>query len=838
MRRNGLRILVGVLAGALCGTLLAADNPKNLELFEKKIRPVLVEHCYKCHSESAEKLKGGLLLDSWDGLATGGESGPAVVPGDLKKSLLLDALRHDGLEMPPDKKLPDTVIADFEKWVRLGAPYPEDRKPTKTAKTDKAEIDWTTARDFWSFQPIRHPAPPAVKDQAWPRTDLDRFILARLEADGLRPVGNADRTTLIRRLYFDLIGLPPTPEELDRALADKSPQSIEHLVDELLESPHFGEHWGRHWLDVARYAESNGNVDNNLFPHAWRYRDYVIASFNADKPFDRFITEQIAGDLMATDSPAERNAQLTATGLLALTSKPRPQNNPDYAMDLVSDQIEVATVAFMGLTVACARCHDHKFDPIPQREFYAMAAIFESSEMLFGPMVNQNKNARVNSSLHQLLTVARPSADAAATQAKAGKLKEELATAQAAVDEFTASARRELLESLKSSDRQVKKQKKQAAKAKLEEMLSAKQKARLKELRETVSQLEQELADLGAGHTGGEAMGVADRAKPVEGRIRIRGEAQKLGDPVPRGFVTVATLGTPPEMSAKHSGRLELAQWIASRDNPLTARVAVNRVWRHLFGRGIVSTVDNFGALGETPTHPELLDHLATQFVEDGWSVKRMIRSIVLSRTYQLASAYDAKCAEVDPGNTLCWRHDARRLDGESIRDAILLVSGALDRTLGEGSIVSADGPIEVRNGIDRKFSQHESSHRSVYLPVVRNAEPEFLTTFDMPDTELVVGDRSVTTVPAQSLFLLNSPWVVERARGFAERVLGGTHDPDAARIDRAWRTAFGRSATPAERERTLAYLNDVRKNQESDQNAWLQVCQALIASAEFRYVQ
>ena len=842
MAHQALRFLTTVVWLVAAGSLWAAEPPQNVDFFEKKIRPVLVQHCYKCHSATAEKVKGGLQLDSWDGLATGGESGPAVVPGDLKGSLLLEAVRHDGLEMPPDKKLPDAVIADFEKWIRLGAPYPQDREPPRAATTAKPEIDWAAAREFWSFQPIRNPAAPAVTHSQWPRTDLDRFVLAKLEAQGLKPVADAERITLVRRLYFDLIGLPPTPEELDRALADTSPDAVSHLVDELLQSPHFGERWGRHWLDVARYAESNGNVDNNLFPHAWRYRDYVIAAFNADKPFDEFITEQIAGDLLPAATSAERNSQLTATGLLALTSKPRPQNNPEYQMDLVSDQIEVATVAFMGLTVACARCHDHKFDPIPQQEFYALAAIFESSEMLFGPALNKNKNARVDSGLHQLEAIATASPEFAA---QAEQLKQKVDAAQEELKQFLAETRRELASTVKqASNGQPKKKKAKADKqAKFEAQLSKPQRARLQELQDAVSQREKELESLQQSKpSAGSAMGVTDRKQPVEGRIRIRGESQKLGDAVPRGFVTVATLGEPPQIGDSHSGRLELAQWIASPDNPLTARVAVNRIWRHLFGRGLVSTVDNFGALGEPPTHPELLDHLASQFVRDGWSVKRLIRSMVLSRTYQLASASDPRAMEADPNNTLYWRHDARRLDGESLRDAILLVSGALDRNPGDGSIVSEEGPIEVRNGIDRKFSQYESSHRSVYLPIVRNAEPEFLVTFDLPDTELVVGDRSVTTVPAQSLFLLNSPWVVDRARGFAERVMGGTHEPDAHRIDRAWRTAFGRAATTDEQQRTLAYLQSARNRTDNsadvDQQAWLLVCQALIASAEFRYVQ
>jgi hypothetical protein len=382
----------------LAGMAEAADEtakelPKPLdrqevEFFEKKIRPILVAQCYKCHASDSKEVKGGLLLDSAAGLLAGGESGPGIISGDPKKSLLIQALRHDGLEMPPGKKLPAETIADFERWVSRGAVDP--RIAAKSNLPAKKEIDWAETRKFWSFQPITRPAVPTVKEQAWPRGDLDRFVLVKLEAQQLRPVADADRQTLLRRLTFDLTGLPPTPAEMDAFVADKDSNAVEKVVDRLLASPQFGEHWGRHWLDVARYAESNGNVDNYLFPHAWRYRDYVIAALNADKPLDRFIAEQVAGDLLPAADAVERNELLTATGFLALTSKPRPQNNPDYALDLVAEQIEVTTTAFMGLTVACARCHDHKFDPIPQREYYSLAAIFESTRMLHGDGGNKN----------------------------------------------------------------------------------------------------------------------------------------------------------------------------------------------------------------------------------------------------------------------------------------------------------------------------------------------------------------------------------------------------------------------------------------------------------------
>jgi hypothetical protein len=615
----------------------AAVDPKGIQFFEKSIRPVLVDHCYKCHSATATKIKAGLVLDTEQGLLEGGDSGPALVPHQPAKSLLMEALRHErGLEMPPTGKLPEKVIADFDKWIKMGAPYPAIAVSKKLQASNK-QIDWDEARRFWSFQSIKSPVVPAVTDKRWARDDIDRFVLARLEKEGLRPVADADRRTLIRRLSFDLVGLPPTPDEVDAFVNDKSPDAVAKLVDRLLASPSFGEVWGRHWLDVARYAESNGNVDNTLFPHAWRYRDYVIAAFNSDKPFDQFITEQVAGDLMPAETASRRNELLTATGFLALASKPRPQNNPDYALDLVADQIEVTTTAFMALTVACARCHDHRFDPIPTAEYYQMAAIFESTEMLHGDGGRRPANGKrppAKAELHRLADVKAEAADDARQNAsEVALLSQELEEANEKLARLTADKNQ--------SAKNKKKGKKQRPTGQGDSndvgddaALQA-EKAQIVELRRQVQKLEELLVEKEkqAPKPVGFCMGVADRAKPVEGKIRIRGESQKIGDPVPRGFVTVGYVGQPPQVDKSSSGRLELAQWIASKNNPLTSRVAVNRIWRHLFGNGIVRSVDNFGALGETPSHPELLDYLAVEFTRDGWSVKRMIRRIVLSRT-------------------------------------------------------------------------------------------------------------------------------------------------------------------------------------------------------------
>ncbi|MBI5761176.1 MAG: DUF1553 domain-containing protein [Planctomycetales bacterium] len=826
----------------------AAVDPKGIQFFEKSIRPVLVDQCYKCHSAKSAKVKGGLLLDTEQGLLAGGDSGPAVIPNQPAKSVLIEAIRHEGgLEMPPDKKLPEKVIADFEKWIRMGAPYPTEASENAARQINK-EIDWKEARNFWSFQPIKSATPPTVKDKKWARDDVDRFVLARLEKEGLKPVADADRRTLIRRLSFDLIGLPPAPEEVDAFINDKSANAVEKLVDRLLASPNFGETWGRHWLDVARYAESNGNVDNTLFPHAWRYRDYVIAAFNRDKPFNEFITEQVAGDLLPADKPERRNEFLTATGFLALASKPRPQNNPDYVLDLVADQVEVTTTAFMALTVACARCHDHRFDPIPTAEYYQMAAIFESTTMLHGDggrKMNNNKRPQGEVELHKLASVNAATAEAdlqlAVTIAGLSKDVEE---ARTELGKLTASNTANDKSNKKAKKLQRLKEK-GALNGNGDSKPSPEETTRIAELKDRIKKIDEQLAELEKKVPGpeGECMGVRDRKAPVAGKIRLRGESQKPGDAVPRGFVTVGYVGSPPEVDKSHSGRLELAQWIASRDNPLTSRVIVNRIWRHLFGNGIVRTVDNFGALGESPSHPELLDYLAGKFVDDGWSVKQMIRRIVLSHAYQLSSQHDAASNEKDPENILLWRHDARRLDAEAVRDALLAVGGHLDASPAVGSPVTSHGNAEVRNGNDRVFSQFEFKHRSIYLPMVRNAEPEILTTFDLPDTELVVGDRSVTTVPAQSLFLMNSRFVVEQAQGLSERVLASDGLSDTQRVDIAYHTALNRSPTAEEQLRALHFVTeysptDSGKKASSPNQAWKELCQALLASAEFRYVE
>ncbi|QDU97399.1 PSD1 and planctomycete cytochrome C domain-containing protein [Lignipirellula cremea] len=815
-----------------------ADDAAGLELFEKQIRPVLVAQCYQCHSAEAEqagKLKAGLRLDTREGLLQGGESGAAIVPGNTRKGLLLSALRYEDLEMPPKQKLPDDVIGAFEKWIELGAPDP--REETQVAGAQRV-IDLDEGRQFWCFQPVQQPTPPQVASD-WPRSDIDQFILARLNAEKLQPVADASPGVLVRRLYLDLIGLPPSPAQqasFEQAHAKDAQKAVAVLVDELLDSPQFGERWGRHWLDVARYAESNGNSRNATFPHAWRYRDYVIDAFNADTPYDRFLLEQIAGDLLPATSPVERNRNLVATGFLALGSKPVIGKGSGFSPDIVADQIEVVTRGVLGLTVSCARCHDHKFDPIPTTDYYGLAGVFASTETLYGGG-SGGMNGAPATDLHALA-----SSDPAVSQAYEDW--------QASLDA--------VLERQKKVDAQLQKMgvgpkrkgagKKAAAnrarrKNKNADEPAAANDGKVAQLQEQSRQIAAELKQLRdkAVDPPGEAMGARELGRVLETPIYIRGETPK-GPVIPRRFVSVALQETP-VLPTDASGRLELAQWLGDRGNPLTARVLANRIWLHLLGEGLVRTPDNFGVNGELPSHPELLDALASQLMADDWSIKSLIRRIVLSRTYQLSGAYDGHNYETDPDNVFLWRHTRRRLEAEAIRDGMLAVSGQLDISRPAGSVVSRYNGQLIQDKLTPDVIHQPSLHRAIYLPILRNGLPEELEVFDVAEPSLVVGQRSVTTVPAQDLFLMNSPLVAEQAGHFA-RLIQAAGSDDASRIEAAYRRALNRSPEPRETERAITFLKQARTalqpqgdaNAANDQ-AWSALCQGLFLSAEFRYL-
>lgn len=853
-------VSIGMLATlgwtAFAAAADAVPDKKGIAFFEKRIRPVLVESCYECHStKEGSKLKGGLALDSREGLLQGGETGPAIVPGSPEDSLLIEALRHDGLEMPPEKKLPDTVIADFVAWVKMGAPDPREGGKVPAARK---EIDIEAGRQFWAFQPPKEVAPPSVKDKQWSKSDVDKFVLAALEKNKLKPVADADRRTWIRRVTLDLVGLIPTPAEVDAFVNDKSPQAAEAVVDRLLASPQFGERWGRHWLDVARFAESNGNTDNVTYPHAWRYRDYVIKAFNSDKPFDQFIREQLAGDLLPSENAKQRDEFLIATGFLAFGSKPRAQNNPDFQMDVVAEQIEVATTGFMALTVACARCHDHKFDPIPTSEYYAMAGLFTSTDTLYSAGGGQGNGRQKNTGFHELTGESNAAEVRAKHAAELAELREQRQKLTVALRKLGA------VEKDKPANNKAKQNPKKAAKqqaaakpedtptveVKVPKDASPEEADKIKQLAEDLRHCVDEIKELQANAppAGELAMGVRDEKKPADCQICIRGDSKNRGATVPRGVISVATIGERPKIDPQQSGRLELANWIASPNNPMTARVAANRVWQHLFGRGLVASVDNFGELGEKPSHPELLDQLALQFVRDGWSIKKLVRSLVLTRTYGLASTHVAKSYETDPDNIYMWRHSPHRMDSDQIRDAILAVSGQLDLETMTGSIVSKSPEEVVQQGRlnPATFSDAQIRNRSIYLPIVRNAMPEALELFDAPDPSLVIGVRDVTTVPSQSLFLMNSQFLVQQSRHFAERLLAVGDLGDSARVALAFRIALNRDPSAKESAESTEFVKrseSVIESSEKDKEqlrvrAWAAFCQALLASAEFRYVE
>jgi hypothetical protein len=785
-----LLALAGGSAG-VAGTARAAadDSPAALEHFEKKVRPLLVDNCYNCHSANTNA-KGGLRVDDRNGLLSGGNAGKAVIPGKPDDSLLLKAVLQSGdLKMPPKKHLTDEQIADLRQWIADGAAWPEVRVP-KFVLSDKPNEKYEALKkQHWAFQPVAEVKVPAVADAAWPKDDVDRFVLAKLEARGLKPTGAADRVALIRRVTFDLTGLPPTPEDVAAFVADSSAGAFEKVVDRLLASPAFGEAWGRHWLDVARFGESTGGPRNIPLPHAWRYRDYVIDAFNADKPFDRFVKEQIAGDLLPAHNQKQRDEQLVATGFLALGVKDVNQRfKVRFVMDNVDEQIDTVSRSVLGLTASCARCHDHKFDPIPQKDYYGLAGILTSTDLCGGVRNKMGGGGLDYYDSTMLLPIGDRSKVAAAPAEKVEVLKKELDAARAAWNKIRGTPE---------------------GTAKGPDGFPVQRPYRLK--------MEKLQAELGAltdpTANGPVAFGVRDAKEVADTELRVRGEAEKLGPVIPRGFLSAVPVADAKPVNPAQSGRLELAEWLANPKNPLTTRVAVNRAWHHLFGQGIVTTVDNFGVTGDAPSHPELLDHLATRFVADGWSLKRLVRSLVLTRTYQLSADASPEALAADPGNKLLWRHVPRRLTAEEIRDATLAASDQLSRYRPDGSPAAELPMVEQRNNGPEaaRFGAlaKASTSRSVYLPQVRGWVATALEVFDYGDQGMVNGSRDTTTVAPQALYLLNDPFVRRQAIAVAERVVKRETLDDAGRIDWTYRLTVGRSPTAAEVEQAKAFLSD-----------------------------
>ncbi|MCB1086376.1 MAG: DUF1549 domain-containing protein, partial [Verrucomicrobiae bacterium] len=814
----------------------------DLAFFEKNIRPVLIKSCYECHSAEADKLKAGLALDGRDALLKGGDSGSAVVPGKPEESLLIASLRYDDpdLQMPPEKhggKLSDGVIANFVEWVKRGAPMPEGES-VEVAEKMEARMD------HWAFKPVQDSPAPAVTNTSWPRTEVDRFVLAELEKKGLAPVADAEPAALLRRVHLDLTGLPPTAEQVTAFLAAPSESRIEGVIDELMKSPRFGERWGRHWLDVARYAESSGKETDFAYPHAWRYRDYVIASFNEDKPFDRFIREQIAGDLLEAADEKERAELLIATGFLAIGPKSHIEKNPiQFEMDVVDEQIDTVSQAFLGMTMACARCHDHKYDPFPTRDYYALAGIFQSTRHLAGTETNTRSEHGAGYPLgpdgelrlRQIAELSKKADEAQATYLEIVKQR---------------NAIREPLEKQGIDWKKNPTPELTAAEAEVQRHQTL-----VKAAREAIpAPPEFAMAVLDAEPMSEETWKAAveanekDRKVPLPSRIANspiyeKGLPDQPLDPVPRGVpgMFAAQLDSP-RVPGQTSGRLELADWLTDSRNPLTARVYVNRVWHHLFGAGLVRTVDNFGLLGEAPSHPELLDDLALRFMSDEmrWSTKALIRTIMLSRAWRLDSVADPTCHTIDPDNRWHWRFAPQPLEAESLRDSLLFVAGKLDLTPLEGSQV-AEISKQQEKALQREIGRRDYylkdatadvAYRSVYLPVARSAVFDVMTLFDMPDPNLVSGARSPSTVPTQALFLMNSPLVTGAAESGAENLL---KLPPQQRLRASFESMLGREPSPDEILEMTAFLESAK--QESERDRWSQLWQALAMSAEFRTI-
>jgi hypothetical protein len=800
----------------LATSALRAED--GMAFFESKVLPVLQQRCYECHSHE-KKIKGGLALDLKTGWQTGGDNGPAIVPGDLAKSHLIQAVRYadPDTEMPPKGKLAASEIEVLEKWVAMGAPDSRVAKVAAKAKT----IDFEAGKKFWAFQPVRDAKAPVVKDNAWPLDAMDRFILAKLEAAVLQPAADADAYTWLRRVSLDLTGLPPTPQEIESFTSDLSDKSDAHaaVVDRLLQSQAFGERWARHWLDLTGYADQIGTSNNVFAEHAWRYRDYVINAFNNDKRFDQFIREQVAGDLLPADSPLKRAENITATGFLVLGDvEIVAVDKLKMEMDLVDQQVSKVGTAFLGMTLGCVRCHDHKFDPIAQTDYYAIAGMFRSTNSTY------KTDNGVWSSVHK--------AELPETAEQKTQREQLLAANEAKIKALTTE--REAAEKDKAA---------------LEPQIA-------KATKETKPDLEKKRDALAARikATNGEvehakffapivpkAFAVHDREKPTDMQITIRGNPYALGDSVKRGVMRVASWGEMPPIPANQSGRVQLADWLADSRNPLTARVTVNRIWQKLFGEGLVRSVDYFGVRGEAPSHPELLDHLATRFVNGGWSQKQIIRAIVLSRAYRMSSAHNAVAMSQDPENRLLWRMNRQRLDAEAIRDSMLAISGKLARSAG-GTALPLEFPENVTSLSPKavnppafnlkKMRPIQDFERTIYLPVIRTAaqpgSAKLRDVFDFTQPAQISGKRAETAVPTQALFLLNSDMLRTRATELATD-LTQTETNTGARLETLWLRVLGRPITSTERDDAVQFLESAPAKA-----AWIELSHALLSSNEF----
>ena len=919
--RITLMLGISLAISGFVGSLRADEiTPAQLEFFEQRIRPVLADHCYRCHSVAQGKARGGLTLDTRDGVLKGGNDGPVIVPGDPTASRLITAVRgSDPASMMPPKSVQKRPtpeqIANLAEWVKMGAPVPHLAAATKAAAVAEE------ASHHWSYRPVGRPTAPAVKDAGWPLTTVDNFILAKLEAQGMTPAPPADKETLLRRATFDLTGLPPTPEEIAAFLADERPDAFATVVDRLLASPHYGERWGRHWLDTVRYSDTSGYVsrdnDDYRFPYAWTYRDYVIRSLNDDKPYDRFIMEQLAADLLGD---LDDRRSLAALGLITVGHRNGGAN------DIIDDRIDTVSKAFLAMTVSCARCHDHKFDPIPTTDYYALHGVFNSiAEPSQQPVIAEpsaeleaefaatiaplhaedvaryyevaaefNRTFRQKAGLFIMAALLASRGDDPDMMRQAIEINTRenldrttvgfLRLVSHRLHTFNTNANRRIfrpavafvggprVQPYLRDELQIHPQVAEAMSgigtprswqeiadvytrlfqsidAKADAFVAALAAARSdqdplpvdadtaallqipiailpayqltpEKLEEQVQQawpggyrfLEWNFAkknelELTHAGSGARAMTVVDR-RPQEihnSHVLIRGEIESKGEVVPRHFLTALSHGAPKPFT-KGSGRLELAQAIANRDNPLTARVLVNRVWMHHFGEGFVPTPDDLGTMADSPSHPELLDHLASTFMDQGWSLKKLHRLIMLSQVYQMSSRTVADYERKDPTNRLLWRANVRRLDFESVRDTLLTISGRLDRSIGGRPVNLTDEPYSTR--------------RSVYGYVDRGNLPDLLTCFDFSNPEAPNSKRNSTIVPQQALFFMNNPMAIDVARSVMARPEVTEAKDDAARVFSVYRVVFQRAPTAEETRSALDFIR-LETEQAGEVHAW-----------------
>lgn len=939
---------------------------EKLAFFEKKIRPVLESRCLSCHGDKKDVPDAGLRLDRAVGWRQGGDSGPAIVPGDSAKSLIITAILYESLEMPPDGRLPDEVIADFKRWIDDGAIDP--RTDSLPVLQQGLKIDWEAAKNYWAFQPPRASAAPNVIGKDWLRDPIDHYVLAKLEEEGLAPAPDAEPLVRLRRLAFDLTGLPPSPDLIAAFRSDPSEQHWGRVVDGMLHSPAFAEQWARHWFDIARYADSNGSDFNATFHDAWRYRDFVIRSFAEDKSFDRFVVQQLAGDLMPADDPETLAENLVATGFLMLGTKMLSERDKaKLEMDVVDDMIDTVGRSLLGLTLSCARCHDHKFDPIPTDDYYALAGIFKSTQVLDGesqkyvstwhkrPLPVSQERSEAHSAYQKRLAELTKALEEAKDRVKSAELARPVSAGSLLIDDseaelvgdwlkttytkpfhgkgyvhdqnrdkgkceirfpgppsagryevriaFTAGGNRasnvpvEL--NLGSSNKGAEVPSGDASSQVVRLVVNQRESAAIKPywyklgvfdfcdgqrsnliirnagtdgfvLADAVAYVpeEQTLSDQtvlmpepapesedefnDAKHAVKKAekalkdwekakpdplpmaMAVRDAANIADTFVRIRGEVDKPGARVPRGFLRICSEPGegPIAIPAGRSGRMELAEWITDSDNPLTARVIVNRVWLKLFGEGLVRTPDNFGSQGARPTHPELLDHLAVEFVRDGWSIRRLIRRLVMTRTYQQAALNGAVDVTKDPDNRWLSRSTRRRLPVESMRDTMLLAADILDGTPSIAPMSGFGVLVSQNVATPEEVAVKPTAKRSIYLPVIRGELPSFFVTFDFSDPDLIVGRRESTNVPAQGLAMLNNPEILEWCDQIAARLLRDYPD-DPSRLTAVHHLLLHRDPFGPQAKSLLDFV----ASYDDQRLGWAKAVQVMIASTEFRFL-